>query len=198
MLPDVRQKARKFLIKMSIASGVLPEKLQIKGVTRTSQMRGGTSAELWRGSYEGRVVVVKCLEFLGDARNCLIYHRVGHMLESLYVHSSVSPIGCQKLNREAITWQQLKHEHVLEFMGTDGDSTSRNPCLVSLWMKNGNVLEYMKKKKGLNINVNRLVSFGFLPRFDTRSYNSFTSFTKPHWECNIFMEKALCMATFVE
>jgi hypothetical protein len=52
MLPDVRQKARKFLFKMSIASGVLPEKLQIS-VTRISPMPRGTSAELWRGRQIG-------------------------------------------------------------------------------------------------------------------------------------------------
>jgi hypothetical protein len=82
MLPDVRQKARKFLIKMSIASGVLPEKLQIRGVTRVLPMTRGTSAELWRGKYKDKLVVVKCLEFLGDARNRLKYHRVGRTSKS--------------------------------------------------------------------------------------------------------------------
>lgn len=50
----------------------------------------------------------------------------------------------QSFAREAILWSQLEHPNVLPFYGLYrlGDQSDR-VCLVSPWMDNGNVSEYI-------------------------------------------------------
>jgi serine/threonine protein kinase len=53
-------------------------------------------------------------------------------------------------------WKELEHPNILPFLGVD--MTLRRPscCLISPWMKNGNVLEFIKA----NPNSDRLALVG--------------------------------------
>jgi serine/threonine protein kinase len=49
------------------------------------------------------------------------------------------------LCKEALLWRQLSHPHILPFLGTDTETfATRNAlCLVSPWMQNGTLKQYI-------------------------------------------------------
>jgi len=49
---------------------------------------------------------------------------------------------------EAVLISQLKHENILPFYGVS--TTVSDFCLVFAWYKNGNIMEYVKRKPGVN------------------------------------------------
>ncbi|KAK7027403.1 hypothetical protein VNI00_015239 [Paramarasmius palmivorus] len=55
--------------------------------------------------------------------------------------------------REAIIWRQLRHPNVLPCLGLYYlDDTQQRICLVSPWMENGNLVEYMQARPRESIN----------------------------------------------
>ncbi|PBK58537.1 kinase-like protein, partial [Armillaria solidipes] len=48
------------------------------------------------------------------------------------------------LCREALVWRQLRHENILPFCGIDFEYFMPRYCLISPWMKNGNVVHYLE------------------------------------------------------
>jgi serine/threonine protein kinase len=52
----------------------------------------------------------------------------------------------KSLCREALVWRQLKHSNVLPFVGLNGSlfTLDHLPCLLSPWMDNGSLREYVK------------------------------------------------------
>lgn len=53
----------------------------------------------------------------------------------------------QAISREAVLWRQVAHPNVLPFYGVfdwDDGSGPLRTCLVSPWMGNGNIVEYLE------------------------------------------------------
>ncbi len=50
----------------------------------------------------------------------------------------------QDLCREALVWRQLHHENILLFCGIDSEYFMPRYCLISPWMKNGNIIHYLE------------------------------------------------------
>ncbi|KAK7037359.1 hypothetical protein VNI00_011109 [Paramarasmius palmivorus] len=49
--------------------------------------------------------------------------------------------------REAIIWRQLKHPNLVPFLGLYYlDDTQQRMCLVSPWMENGNLVEFLRRQ----------------------------------------------------
>ncbi|KIY67217.1 kinase-like protein [Cylindrobasidium torrendii FP15055 ss-10] len=85
--------------------------------------RGGF-ADIWKGKYSGEIVAVKALRF--------------------YTASSTDRRELWKsCKKEAIVWRQLHHENILRFIGINEDLFHPSFCLISPWMKNGNILQYL-------------------------------------------------------
>ncbi|KAJ7794346.1 kinase-like domain-containing protein, partial [Mycena olivaceomarginata] len=64
---------------------------------------------------------------------------------SLILNYYLHDISVQQFGREALIWQQLSHPNVLPFLGLytlDG-----RLCLVSPWMENGHLQQYLKKAR---------------------------------------------------
>jgi hypothetical protein len=55
------------------------------------------------------------------------------------------------MNREAFTWKHLHHQHVLPFLGIDVDTFPGHQCMVTLWMSNGTVMDYLKHMPNPNV-----------------------------------------------
>lgn len=53
--------------------------------------------------------------------------------------------GLQLFYPEAIVWRQLQHDNVLQFIGIDRHAFPGAMCLVSPWMTNGTVIDYLRK-----------------------------------------------------
>lgn len=73
--------------------------------------------------------------------------------------------------KEAIVWGQLRHPNVVPFLGIYYLNEAREQvCLVSPWMKNGNLVNYLKNKPSAprplfvspSIFLNLLDSYSFL------------------------------------
>lgn len=55
------------------------------------------------------------------------------------------PVCIQKLSREIRIWAQLSHPNVLPLLGYFVEGTGAMPSLVSEWMENGTLTEYIKR-----------------------------------------------------
>ena len=54
--------------------------------------------------------------------------------------------GLQRIRREAYVWITLSHDHILPFLGiTMRDDFARIPALVSPWMENRSLGDYLKR-----------------------------------------------------
>jgi len=56
--------------------------------------------------------------------------------------------GPQKFRREVIAWRHLRHPNILPFVGVNLER--RRFAMVSEWMDNGNIREYVEKHGGVN------------------------------------------------
>ena len=57
----------------------------------------------------------------------------------------------QQFCKEVVLWNTLLHPNVLKLAGVQGDMEKGHFITISEWMKNGNIMEYIK-----NNHVNRL------------------------------------------
>jgi len=67
---------------------------------------------------------------------------LGHELFAVPLTDRSAPH--QKIRHEAYVWIKLSHDHILPFEGIV-DGFGQLPALVSLWMENGSLNDYLKK-----------------------------------------------------
>ena len=54
-------------------------------------------------------------------------------------------INLKAFIREAMIWRDLNHPNIVPFMGVHGfEGDRKQMCLVSPWMENGNLLQFLK------------------------------------------------------
>ncbi|KAH6908848.1 TKL/TKL-ccin protein kinase [Coprinopsis sp. MPI-PUGE-AT-0042] len=114
----------KLLLRLSRKSSSYPSCLSLRGVTRDEYpVTSGHFGEIWKGQYMEQKVCLKVIK---------VYQRshIDHFLK----------VFC----REAALWSQLKHMNVLPFYGIYKlQDTHERICLVSPWMENGTLREYL-------------------------------------------------------
>lgn len=180
----------------------LPTTLFITGVkmdAMASPVAGGSFADVYRGSYQGHDVAIKRIRvFLSnDDTNKLYKVRHIHIFE---VASNVCTDTClQRFYREALIWRQLRHPHILAFMGIDQDALSGRGSLsmVSSWMTRGTLMQYLKRA-GLSdaIDHHALVRRHFTATTTVVSYKPIRlQISQLVWI--IFMHSQLYMGTFM-
>lgn len=133
-------KARRIL---PTSYGMKPELTCVGGIG----WRGGF-ADVSKGEHQGRSVAIKDLRI-----------RAKSEFDKIFKVSSCAPLGIyallistQRLCREVLVWRYLSHPNILSLLGV---SVSENPPyfrIVSEWMPNGSVTEYLRS----NPEVNRL------------------------------------------
>ncbi|KAJ7029581.1 kinase-like domain-containing protein [Mycena alexandri] len=118
-------KARKLLIKLSKKSDQLPTSFFISGVSHTDQHPTfcGGFGDVYQAFYDGSLVALKRIR--------------------RFAGSSSSTKDRSKFCREALVWQNLQHPFILPFLGVDKANFPSVLGLVSPWMSNGTVLEYL-------------------------------------------------------
>jgi len=64
-----------------------------------------------------------------------------------------SDLRCIRLKfcREALVWKELRHRHILPFLGIEENSYPESLCMVSPWMEHGTVLNYLKEHGHTNV-----------------------------------------------
>ncbi|PBK85265.1 kinase-like protein, partial [Armillaria gallica] len=46
--------------------------------------------------------------------------------------------------KEVVVWRQLRHPHILPLLGVNEDLFAPRFCLISPWMRHGNIIEYLQ------------------------------------------------------
>jgi len=122
---------------LSTTSGLYPESLTLNDVTAEHGRKAfGGSADVYKGVCLGEEIAIKVFK-MGIPDN----------VDSL---DSLGSFGndFQNLLREFITWRQLTHPNVLPFYGVHfmKDLLETRFCLVSPWMENGSVVEFLARR----------------------------------------------------
>ncbi|KAK0447534.1 kinase-like domain-containing protein [Armillaria borealis] len=81
--------------------------------------------DIWKGETRGGLVCIKTLR--------------------LNVRARAKSGLVQTLCQEALVWRNLKHPNILPFLGVNLQLRAPNICLVSPWMKNGNINEFLSR-----------------------------------------------------
>ncbi|KAJ7827425.1 kinase-like domain-containing protein [Mycena leptocephala] len=128
-----RRRAHRLLNILADLLKILPEELSVHGVVLLSDrpVKYGGFADIYHGKYtntEGQDVEValKVLKIFQDQSD-----DGRHLL-------------LQKFAKEALVWQYLKHPNIVKFHGVDVTTfPAPTMAMVSSWMSQGNVLNYM-------------------------------------------------------
>ncbi|TFK41745.1 kinase-like domain-containing protein [Crucibulum laeve] len=122
------------LLRLSRKSGLYPKCFTLKQVERgESPMTAGHFGDIWKGKFQSRNVCLKIIKMYEKSR-------VDHLLAAF--------------SREAIVWGHVSHPNLLPFYGIYHlEDAYGRLCLVSPWMENGNVNEYLER----NLNADRLL-----------------------------------------
>ncbi|KAH7905315.1 kinase-like domain-containing protein, partial [Hygrophoropsis aurantiaca] len=134
-LPDTRPHLVMVLVRLSRDSGLFPERLVLRSVQIQSRfpLDGGRYGDVWKGSLDGRAVAVKMM------RTCNTQDK--DEFEALL----------KTFTKEAVLWAQLSSPYVLPLFGIYCMSEPAvRVCLVSPWMENGNLTQYLKKNPEAN------------------------------------------------
>ncbi|KAJ7267300.1 kinase-like domain-containing protein, partial [Mycena rebaudengoi] len=122
-IPASRPSLFKALIRLSRASGLHPRCFPLTGLEKVGeQVAAGGFGDIWKGLVRGQHVSVKVMR--------------------IFQQDDIEVV-VKEFGREALIWRQLSHPNLLPFFGLY--YWDRRLCLVSPWMENGNVLEFLRK-----------------------------------------------------
>jgi len=126
MVPEEKRRALSLLGKLAKSAGVFPRCYELRGVeyNRDLPVAGGGFAEVFRGEYEGEAICLKVVR--------------------VYQKQEADEVLRVNVN-ELTLWAHLQHENILPFYGTYLDPPTQRICLVSPWMENGNLRDYLDR-----------------------------------------------------
>ncbi|KAF7325118.1 Kinase-like protein [Mycena kentingensis (nom. inval.)] len=131
---EAKGKAQKIMGKLAKRCYRLPQSLFITGVSECSAwpQKGGGYGDVFQAMLNGVPVALKRLR--------------------MYAPGPTSGKHRGTLCKEALLWQQLSHDlghkNILPLLGIDSDSFSPVFCMVSPWMKNGTVNDFLANIRG--------------------------------------------------
>ncbi|KAL0577764.1 hypothetical protein V5O48_004222 [Marasmius crinis-equi] len=130
----LRERIRCLLVTLCKRSTSLPQSMFITGVSPIHQgsVCGGAFGDVFRSSLDGNYVALKRLRLFRGSDQ-------GKM--------------CKKFCKEALLWKRLDHRFVLPLLGIDADTFPRQPCMVSPWMFNGTINEFLKRRPNADIKM---------------------------------------------
>ncbi|KAG6905434.1 hypothetical protein DXG01_002744 [Tephrocybe rancida] len=120
------------MLRLSRQSKLFPESLWQEQVSieGNEALTAGTFGEVWKGVYRGQDVAVKVLR---------VYQK-----SDLDDHK-------KKVIQETLIWRQLQHVNVLPFLCLHHvNNNERRIGLVSPWMKNGNMKEFLHRSRDVD------------------------------------------------
>ncbi|KDQ53151.1 hypothetical protein JAAARDRAFT_436255 [Jaapia argillacea MUCL 33604] len=145
-----RRDVHKLQINLSLRCQQLPSSICVLGVQLRSKdsARGGSFADVFQGGLGETEVALKRLRVSHDSRR--------------------NQLSIQKmLFKEALMWQTLKHRYILPFLGIDAVSFVPMYCMVSPWMRHGDILKFLETSASMQVDIDELVCFSVLIHFDS-------------------------------
>ena len=141
------RKCLRALRKVCGHTGLLPSSYmlsaEVEKAVSLPDAQGGHS-DVYRGTYNGAFVVIKELRTtLSDDEGLVKKVRF-----SKDVDLDLFPSSFQKLCKEVVIWKRLSHKHcyILPFLGV---TSTYPPSMVSEWMNNGYMTEYVRANPGI-------------------------------------------------
>lgn len=118
---------QRWVRKIAKRVGVLPISFELDGVYKTNEnaVSGGGFADIYLGRHLERTVAIKVIRTSTTTE------------ETERVHKEVC--------HEALLWKHLDHQHILPFLGVTKTVFAPRLGLVSPWMANGNILQYLER-----------------------------------------------------
>ena len=121
-------------------------------------------ADVWKGNHNGREVAAKALRVYRTSDFDEI-RKVNR--PQLAVHINKLILSVQRFCKEVIAWRVLRHPNVLPLLGVTMED--KRFVMVSEWMKNGNIIDFLKGKNTGRLELVRPVSPFSLPMTDDSS-----------------------------
>ncbi|EEB94487.1 hypothetical protein MPER_06690, partial [Moniliophthora perniciosa FA553] len=140
LLQSLRTSILKAILRLSRQSNLYPQCLTVDKIRQLGEhpVASGGFGEIWMGEVEGLQQVV-CLKVV-----------------KLYLTSDIEKV-LKKFVREAIVWRQLDHPNLLPFLGLYYLTSSRQRlCLISPWMENGNLVQFLERTPRSDVNHRQL------------------------------------------
>ncbi|KAG6905046.1 hypothetical protein DXG01_005409 [Tephrocybe rancida] len=105
-------------------SGLYPVCYELKDIIRDDNgpVTGGGFADIYKGTFEGQVVCLKTIRVYQDKIDDLL----------------------KVFSKEVVLWGQLSHKNILPIYGLFRFDKKSRLCIVSPWMKNGDIVAYLK------------------------------------------------------
>ncbi|KLO15215.1 kinase-like protein [Schizopora paradoxa] len=115
------------MLQLTVQTAIIPKYLVIRGVTGREEfpITTGGFGVIWKAYWKNKAVALKML------RQSSIQDDSGKMHRNL----------C----KEVLLWRQLAHPNLLGFVGICEEAVP-SPAMVSLWMENGSVLHFSRRK----------------------------------------------------
>ncbi|KAF8147146.1 kinase-like domain-containing protein, partial [Mycena galopus ATCC 62051] len=111
--------------------GVLPFTFNVSGFKMSLHpVSGGGFSDIYKGEFDKKIVCIKVLRIFTTELQ----------LDKIY----------KELAREVLIWKELSHPNVLPLLGIDLIFRKPSCCLVSPWMKNGNVMAFLQTYPDFN------------------------------------------------
>jgi len=131
--------------------GIVPTSYVLAGVVKNEHVpqKTGIVAETWRGIYETNPVAVKIFKI---TEGCKDYDKIKAVRQRTDSHPVPLTAHFLRLSqgfyKEAVLWKRLAHKNILPLLGVSRDVAEF--CLVSPWMKNGTIVEYVRNNPQVN------------------------------------------------
>ncbi|KAF9256483.1 kinase-like protein, partial [Marasmius fiardii PR-910] len=128
------------MLRLSKKSGLYPQCLSVRNVKKLGKypVAHGGFGDVWKG-------------IIGESNEPVCVKTV-----KIYLQSDKEKL-CRAYMQESIVWRQLKHPNVLPFLGIYYLENDQQLCLISPWMENGNLVQYVKSTPRTDIEHYTLV-----------------------------------------
>ncbi|KAK1227554.1 hypothetical protein PQX77_009463 [Marasmius sp. AFHP31] len=135
--PQFRSTMFTVMVRLSKLSGRHPRSLLMQNVHKLGKhpIAAGGFGDVWKGAIRR-----------SESEEQLVCLKVS----KVYVKSDLDALFKEYL-REAIVWRQLIHPNVLPFLGIFYLKDESQFCLISPWMENGNLLQYLKASQRADV-----------------------------------------------
>lgn len=126
--------------KLAKFSQVYPQCYELRGIQYDlSPIAEGGFADVHKGNYRGQAVCLKIVrQFTARALRVSVAVATGWIIYLLYYTE-------QMYIKELALWSHLSHSNILPFYGVYSIDDSQKICLVSPWMENGNLHDYLNR-----------------------------------------------------
>ena len=115
-------------------------------------------ADLRSGTYRGRFVAIKTLRV--TSRDDFVKIRKVS-INGIFAPSccAVSIIPLQRFCKEVVLWGTFSHPNILKLVGVQDGTNGRQFAIVSEWMSNGNIMEFIENNPANRLDLVRGITF---------------------------------------